>query len=379
MARLALAADVIFDGSGWHPRGALIVEDGRVVRIVGGADVPADAERLPEHTVLAPGFVDLQVNGGDGVMFNDAPDVAAIEQVCAAHARLGTTALLATIITDRPEVAQRFVAAGAEAQRRATPGFLGVHLEGPHISAARKGAHPAEFIRTMTPADTTFLVAARERIRHVLVTLAPESVAKEHVVALAKAGVVVSLGHTDADYDTAIAYAKAGATVATHLFNAMSQMTSRAPGMVGAVLDWGALSGSLIADGFHVHYATVAAALRAKRTPGRIFLVSDAMAAAGSDITSFTLAGRRVTRSGGKLTLDDGTLAGADTTMAASVKFLQSIRVDLTETLRMASLYPADVIGASDRGRLTPGARADIVALTPGMDVTGTWIGGVRV
>jgi N-acetylglucosamine-6-phosphate deacetylase len=378
--RRALIADTIFDGVEWHPRSALIVEGGKCANIVAESNLPGDVEPVETGAILAPGFVDLQVNGGDGVMFNDAPDVETIARVSRAHARLGTTAMLATIVTDRPEVAQRFVAAGAEAQRRGTPGFLGLHLEGPHIAVARKGAHRADLIRPMGDADVAQIKDARAKVAHLLVTLAPEAASETDVATLVKSGVTISLGHTDAPYATAIAYARAGATLATHMFNAMSQLGSRAPGMVGAILDTGSLSASLIADGFHVHPATIAAALRGKQTPGRIFLASDSVATAGSEITSFLLAGQRVARSSGRLTLDDGTLAGADTTMAASVRYLRDrVGVGISEALRMASLYPADAIGAGDRGRLTAGARADIVALTPELDVASTWIGGERV
>jgi N-acetylglucosamine-6-phosphate deacetylase len=230
----------------------------------------------------------------------------------------------------------------------------------------------------MGDADLAFLVNARTGVAHLLVTLAPEAASAPAVTALANAGVTVSLGHSDTDFATARSYAAAGARLATHLFNAMSQLGSREPGLVGAVLDTPSLWSGLIADGVHVHPAAIAAALRAKRGPGRIFLVSDAVATAGSDITEFMLAGRKVFRGNGRLTLANGTLAGADTDMAASVRTLHaSVGVELTEALRMATVYPAEAIGASaTHGRLTPGHRADMVALTAGLHVTDVWIGG---
>jgi N-acetylglucosamine-6-phosphate deacetylase len=380
MTRQALIAGTIFDGTEWHSGSALLVEGDAVTGIVPAGDVPAGTSRIDAGALLAPGFVDLQVNGGGGIMFNDAPEVDAIARVCRTHARLGTTALMATVVTDRPDVSRRMVDAGSEAAQRAVPGFLGVHLEGPHLSVARKGAHDASLIRPLDAEALAFLINARGKLPHLLVTLAPESASAASVLALAKAGVIVSLGHSDAAYDTATEYAAAGATLATHLFNAMSQLESRRPGIVGAVLSDGGLSAGLIADGVHVHPVTIATALRAKRAPGRLFLVSDAVATAGSDITSFNMAGRRVTRANGRLTLEDGTLAGADTTMAASLRFLHRVvGVDLGEALRMASVYPADAIGALRHGRLTPGARADAVALTTELEVTAAWIGGLAV
>lgn len=378
MSGKAFIAGRIFDGDSWHTNAAVVARRGIVEAIVPVDRLAPDLERVEAGPILAPGYIDLQVNGGDGVMFNDAPNAATIARVCRAHAKLGTTALLATIVTDRPEISRRMATAGAEAERASVAGFLGLHLEGPHISVARKGAHDPALIRRLDEEAVTFISATRKSVPHLLVTLAPEAAKPESVAALAKSGAVVSLGHTDAPYATAKVFAEAGARMATHLFNAMSQFGSREPGLVGAVLDTPSLWAGLIADGVHVHPATIAAALRAKRGPARIFLVSDCVAAAGSDITSFMLAGRKVTRADGRLTLSDGTLAGADTDMAKSVRYMQNVvGVDLTEALRMATVYPAEAIGAAGtHGRLTPGHRADMVALSPDLVVTSTWIGG---
>lgn len=377
----AITAERIFDGDRWHHDFAVLTENGAVASVLPIDALPPGVATVDAGAMLVPGLVDLQVNGGGGVMLNDAPDAEGIETVCRAHARLGTTALLATLITDRPEVGRLFSAAGAEASRRNIPGFLGLHFEGPHIAVARKGAHDAGIIRPLDEADRAFLIAARAGVPHLMVTLAPEAASLSDVSELAAAGVVVSLGHTDTSYADARAYAGAGATLATHLFNAMSQLGSREPGLVGAVLDNPLLWSGIIADGVHVHPASIAAALRAKRGPGRIFVVSDAMAVAGSDIASFSLAGRTVTRSSGRLTLADGTLAGADTNMAASVRYLhQAVGVDLDEALRMGSRYPAEAIGAgASHGRLAPGYRADMVALADDLKVAATWIGGEPV
>jgi N-acetylglucosamine-6-phosphate deacetylase len=378
MVDTAFVAERVFDGDDWHERAAVIAAGGVVKQIAPVDQLPAGYRIIDAGEILAPGFVDLQVNGGGGVMFNDAPDAATIAHVCRAHARLGTTALLATVITDTPDVVERMAAAGAEASQSRAAGFLGLHFEGPHISVARKGAHDPAFIRPMGDADVAFLSNARAGVPHLLVTLAPEAASLVAVAALVRAGVTVSLGHSDADYATVRTYAAAGARLATHLFNAMSQFGSREPGLVGAVLDTPSLWSGLIADDVHVHSASIATAMRAKRGPGRIFLVSDATATAGSNITEFMLAGRKVFRANGRLMLADGTLAGADTDMAASVRTLHtSVGVELTEALRMATVYPAEAIGASStHGRLTPGHRADMVALTADLHVTDIWIGG---
>lgn len=378
-AVLALAGARIFDGEDWHENAALVLRGDSVEGIVGREAVPDGAEEIDlDGGILAPGFVDLQVNGGGGVMLNDRPDVASIETICRAHAPFGTTALLPTLITDTREVTAAAVAAGAEAARLAVPGFLGLHLEGPHLSLARKGAHDPALIRPMEDDDEAAILDARKKLPALLVTVAPESVTPERIARLAKAGVTVSLGHSDVGFAQAQEAAAAGASMVTHLFNAMSQLTNREPGMVGAALDIATLSAGLIADGIHVHPATIAAALRGKRGPGRIFLVTDAMATIGTDMTSFTLNGRTIRREGGRLTLEDGTLAGADLDMISAVRFMhETIGLPLGEALRMASLYPAESLGLSQRyGSFVKGARADIVHLSEQVEVRSVWIGG---
>jgi N-acetylglucosamine-6-phosphate deacetylase len=287
---------------------------------------------------------------------------------------------LPTLITDTPEVTAAAVAAGAEAARQKMPGFLGLHLEGPHLSLARKGAHDPALIRPMTDADQAALIAARTQLPVLLTTVAPESVDPQRVAALAKAGIVVSLGHSDADYATANAFAAAGASMVTHLFNAMSQIGNRAPGLAGAAIDSSALFSGLIADGIHVDPATIGIALRAKRGPAKIFLVTDAMATIGTAMKSFTLNGRVIHRKDGRLTLADGTLAGADLDMISAVRFVhRTIGLDLGEALRMASLYPAQAVGQSHRlGRLARGTAANIVSLSDDLGVTGVWIDGEK-
>ncbi|MER8825347.1 N-acetylglucosamine-6-phosphate deacetylase [Mesorhizobium sp. M0938] len=380
--RFALTGARIFDGDDWHDDAALIVRDGLVEAIVPEGAIPSGIERIEtDGGMLAPGFVDLQVNGGGGVMLNDHPDVASIETICRAHAPFGTTALLPTLITDTPDITAATVAAGTKAARQKVPGFLGLHLEGPHLSIARKGAHDPALIRPMLDIDQAMLVAARKALPVLLTTIAPESVDPTRVSALVEAGIVVSLGHSDAGYATARAFTEAGATMVTHLFNAMSQIGNREPGLAGAAINMGTLSAGIIADGFHVDPATMAIALRAKQGPAKIFLVTDAMATIGTDMTSFTLNGRTIYRKDGKLTLADGTLAGADLDMIAAVRFVHHVvGLDLSEALRMASLYPAQAIGQAHRlGRFANGTAADIVALSDELDVKGVWIEGNTV
>lgn len=380
--RFALSGARIFDGDAWHDDAALVVGAGLVEGLVPRAAIPNGMERVETGGgMLVPGFVDLQVNGGGGVMLNDHPDVETIRTMCGAHAPFGTTALLPTLITDTPEITAAALAAGIEAARLEVPGFLGLHLEGPHLSLARKGAHDPRLIRPMTKVDQAALIAGRTALPVLLTTVAPESVDPQQVAALARAGVVVSLGHSDTDYATASAYAAAGASMVTHLFNAMSQIGNRAPGLAGAAVDSGALFAGMIADGIHVDPATMGIALRAKRGPARIFLVTDAMATLGTDMQSFTLNGRTIHRRDGRLTLADGTLAGADLDMISAVRFIhRRIGLDLGEALRMASAYPAEAVGQAHRlGRLARGMAANIVGLDDELGVSGVWIDGDKV
>jgi N-acetylglucosamine-6-phosphate deacetylase len=379
---LAIRGARIFDGEDWHDGKALLVSVETVEGIIATAAVPADAETIDlPGGLLAPGFVDLQVNGGGGVMLNDAPSVETIRCICAAHAPFGTTSLLPTLITDTPETTAATLEAGAAAAREKVPGFLGLHLEGPHLSLSRKGAHDPDLIRPMEKADLDRLVNARSSMPVLMTTVAPETVTPQQIAALAGVGIIVSLGHSDAGFATARAAIEAGARQMTHLFNAMSQLQHREPGMVGAALDSGGISAGLIADGFHVDRHAIAIALRAKRGPGRIFLVTDAMATIGTDMTEFALNGRTIRREGGRLTLADGTLAGADLDMISAVRFMhREIGLPLEEALRMASLYPAEAVGQEHRlGRIGEGRPASFVHLSDALEVQSVWIEGKRV
>ena len=378
---LALTGARIFDGRSFHDGQALLIA-GDTVRAVTSGPLPPGCEICElDGGLLVPGLVDLQVNGGGGVLLNEAPTAQSIATICRTHARLGTTALLPTLVTDTPEVTGRALAAGAAAARAGVPGFLGLHLEGPHIAAVRKGAHDPALIRPMASADLEQLASARQLLPNLLVTLAAETVSPEQVRTLTASGVVISLGHSDASFEQAQAAFDAGAAMATHLFNAMSQLGSREPGLVGAVLSRPGAFAGLIADGIHVHPATMATALRAKAGPGRIFLVSDAMSVAGTDLTGFSLNGRMIHRRDGSLRLEDGTLAGADLTLLEAVRYAHRVlELALDEALRMASLYPARALGVADRlGHLEEGAVASLVHLSDGLDIRATWIAGQKV
>lgn len=380
MTRQAFCGATIFDGTALREGQALLVAEGEVAGIVPAGRVPPGYRVTGlGGGILSPGFVDLQVNGGGGVLLNDRPDVPGIRAICAAHARLGATGILPTLITDCPEVTAAALAAGIVAVEAGVPGCLGLHLEGPHLDPRRHGAHDPALIRPMTEADLTALLAAAARLPVLMVTLAPAGATPAQVARLVAAGVVVSVGHSDATEGEARALFAAGARAVTHLFNAMSPLGHREPGLAGAALD-GEVHAGLIADGLHVVPAVLRLALRGKRGgAGRLFLVSDAMAVAGTDLAGFDLGGRRVQRAGGRLVLEDGTLAGADLDLATAVRMMAGPgEAPVDAALAMATSVPAGLVGAR-RGRLTEGYPADLVHLDAGLRLAGVWRAGVAV
>ena len=373
------AGAAVFDGAALFDAHVLLVQGGVVAGIVAETDVPAtvDVQRL-DGGVIAPGFVDLQVNGGGGVMLNADPSVATLRLMAAAHERLGATTILPTLITDQPEVTQAAIAAVEQAVAEGVAGIAGLHLEGPHLAKARKGAHEERLIRVMDAQDLQILCNAAQILPVLKVTIAPENVTLEQMRVLASAGVILSLGHTDASYNQCVAAAGAGVVCVTHLFNAMSQLGSREPGVVGAALSDGRLSAGLIADLVHVDGATIRLALAAKQGPGRVFLVSDAMAVAGTDRQSFTLNRRKITRKSGRLTLDDGTLAGADLDLATALGNLRALGVDQSQALAMATTYPGELLmPGGDKGKLRQGGAADFVHLSDALQLRTVWRAGI--
>lgn len=338
----------LFDGGVLRDGLALVARaDGRFAVM----PIPALPEGCPaEHLqggVIAPGFIDLQVNGGGGVMLGDAPNVATLRQIARAHAGLGTKALLPTLITDSPQVTRAAISAVQQAIAEGVVGIVGLHLEGPHLSLARKGAHDAALIRPMGPDDLAVLLEAVTQLPNLMVTVAPEAVTLAQITAMTDAGIIVSLGHTDANMATCHAAFDAGARCVTHLFNAMSQLGSRAPGLVGATLEREDVFAGLIADGVHVHPASMRIALAAKPRSDRVFLVTDAMATAGSDIAAFRLGGRDIYRRDGRLTLADGTLAGADLAMAQAVaRMVRDVGDTAEQALARAITRPASLLRA---------------------------------
>ncbi|WP_430512524.1 N-acetylglucosamine-6-phosphate deacetylase [Pannonibacter phragmitetus] len=326
--------------------------------------------------ILSPGFLDLQVNGGGGLMLDGSVDEGKLTRILDAHRHLGTAGLLPTLITDTREATRAVIETGIRAAQKQLPGFLGLHLEGPHLDVRRKGAHDAALIRPMEEVDLELLCYAARHLPVLMVTIAPEAVRMDQIVRLKDAGVIVSIGHSDCAYETALSAFDHGVTCATHLFNAMSQLGNRAPGLVGAVLDRPVAAG-IIADGIHVSGPALRIALAAKRDEG-LFLVTDAMAVAGTDLDGFTLGGRKILRRDGRLTLEDGTLAGADVSLPQALRYLKAhTDLPLETLLAMVTSRPAKVTGlASSHGALAAGRQADVLHLTDGLTLVSVWHGG---
>lgn len=355
---------------------ALVLRDGRIEAIVDRHSLAAGARlRQLDGGLLAPGFIDTQVNGGGGALFNDDPSVEAIRTIGAAHRRFGTTGFLPTLISDDLDVVERALQAVRQAIAQGVPGVLGIHFEGPLLSPARAGVHDPARLRPATPKVVSLMTGLD--CGAMLVTLAPELVGAETIERLAAAGTIVAAGHTNATYDEMRAGFAAGVTGVTHLFNAMSPMTSRAPGAVGAILRDAQAYCGLIVDGVHVHPAVLQVAL-ATRPHDRFMIVTDAMSPVGTDMKAFSLGGRRIEVAADRLTDAAGTLAGSRLDMATAVRnAVRLLELDLATALAMASASPAAFLRLDhQRGRLAPGLAADLVWLGDDLTVRDTWIAG---
>ena len=371
---IVLSGARIFDGERFLDDHAVVVDGARIAAIVPHSERPDGTVRDLGGGLLAPGYVDVQVNGGGGVLFNEDPTPEGIARIAEAHRHHGTVGLLPTLVTDAPQVTGAAIAATREA-RRLTPATLGIHLEGPFLDPRRKGAHELGYIRDLESDDIAAI--AKADCGAVMLTLAPNRVGAESIAELARQGVLVSLGHSDATYQEARRAVAAGARAFTHLFNAMSPPTGREPGMVGAALDLDDAFVGLIADGHHVHEANLRMAVAAKRRD-RFMLITDAMPPAAGGPDHFDLQGRRVTSVDGCLRLDDGTLAGSVLTMDEAVRYaVNVVRLPLADALAMASRVPATFLRRdTDLGRIAPGYLASLVHLDHELHVLETWIEG---
>jgi N-acetylglucosamine-6-phosphate deacetylase len=373
----AVAARRIFDGEALQEDRAVLVDGSEIAAVIPRGELSKTIPilDLPENTWLTPGFIDIQVNGGGDVLFNDDPTPQAILTIAAAHRQFGTTSLLPTFISDRPE---KMAAAcnAVESLVGVEPGILGIHLEGPFLSPEKPGVHHPAALRKPTADDLARLTAPRQCV--MLVTLAPEQVPLEFISALAAAGVRISLGHSMATYAKTKQAMEAGLTCFTHLLNAMRPLDSREPGPIAAALESDHAWYGMIVDGVHVAPAMLQLALRGRAAP---ILVTDAMPPVGGTHASFQLYGETISVRGDRCMRSDGRLAGAFLTMAGAVlNCVKLLNVPLTEALRFASAHPGDMLGLSNTlGTLKPGFRADMVAFdATTIEVLETWVAGSK-
>jgi N-acetylglucosamine-6-phosphate deacetylase len=372
---LAFTNGKLLTDAGIENNRTLLVRNGCIEAITGAREL-AGIDRTIDlgGRLLAPGFIDVQVNGGGGVLFNDDPSVASIAAIGKAHRRFGTTGFLPTLISDDLDVVARALDATRAAIESRVPGVLGVHIEGPFLNAERRGVHDAGKLRSLDAAAVKLLSTPHGGLT--MVTLAPERTTPELIRALSDAGVIVSAGHTNATFAELQPALASGLRGFTHLFNAMSPLTSREPGAVGAALAADAAWCGLIIDGHHVHPEVMKLALRAKRHD-RFMLVTDAMPSVGSELKSFRIQGRLITVTGDKIVDESGGLAGAHLDMASAVRnAVKLLGVEPATALLMASRNPAEFLKLDTLGRIAPGQRANLVLLDDMLQVHGTWIDG---
>lgn len=375
--KLALVNGRVLTDAGFRDDLAVLVEGGRIAALIGAGEAHSLADmRIDLHGgYLLPGFIDAQVNGGGGVLFNNARDVEALRAIGRAHRRFGTTGFLPTLISDDAEVMRQAIAATRQAIAEQVPGVLGIHLEGPYIAPARKGTHDAAKFRVPDAGEIAMAVSLDNGCT--LITLAPERVPADSIRALVAQGAIVAAGHTAGSYEEIRGGLEAGIRGFTHLYNAMSPLQGREPGAVGAALEDRDSWCGLIVDGHHVHPASLRVALAAKPR-GKLFLVTDAMPPVGADDPSYVLYGETITARDGVVRNAAGALAGSALDMVTAVRnCVTMLGLPLEEAARMASTYPAQFLRLDDRyGHIAPGYRADLVWLDAELRVAGTWIAG---
>ncbi|WP_417843040.1 N-acetylglucosamine-6-phosphate deacetylase [Thalassospira sp.] len=377
MPVLAIINAKLFDGDRFHDDKAVVIENGKILAVSNAGDISDTTNTYDaQGYILAPGFIDVQVNGGGGVLLNHTPTVEGIRAIMAGHRQFGTTAMLPTLITDTRAKMLAAIAAVKDAIAQNVPGIVGIHLEGPYLNTERKGVHDASIIRPME--DDAIDVLSSLPNGRIVVTMAPEKAKAGTIAKLTENNVLVCAGHTAGTYSDVQAAIGEGLRGFTHLFNAMSPLNHREPGVAGAAIADENTWCGLIADGFHVHPAAMQIAVRAKKT-GKIMLVTDAMPTVGAKNKSFVLGGEEIIATNGRCALADGTLAGSDLDMMSAVKnTVEMIGTDLAEALRMASLYPAEFLKMGDhKGRIKPGFDADFVLFdSASYTVKNTWISG---
>jgi N-acetylglucosamine-6-phosphate deacetylase len=356
---------------------AIVIKDDYIHEIIDLDKIPKDLEVLDLNGAnIAPGFIDLQVNGGGGCLFNDNPSVESISTIFQGHKRFGTTNFLPTIITTTDEKIYKAIKSVKECLKNKTNGVLGLHIEGPFINEKKAGVHDKKFIHLISESDLDF-IRKNSHGSIKIITLSPELVTENQIKSLKECGIIISAGHSSATYDQSIESFKWGITNVTHLFNAMSSFESREPGLVGATLDIDSIWAGIIVDGYHVNFASVRIAKKIKKN--KLFLVTDAMPPVGSNISDYKLGDLKIQCNNKKCVTMDGVLAGSALDMATAVRnCVQKVGIPLDEALRMASTYPSETIGINNTlGKIKPGFLANMVIFNNQIVVESVIINGV--
>ncbi len=368
-----------FTSTEWLTQCAVIIEHEKIIALCHENNLPGNIDLHIDlkGQRLIPGLIDTQVNGGGGILFNDAPTVATLHTISAAHRQYGTTGFYPTLISDDLRVMEKAIAAVTTAITEKVPGVLGIHLEGPFLNPARKGVHNADKFRIIDEAAYQLLTSLK--VGKTLITIAPELTTPEIISRLVDAGVIVAAGHSAANFEQTKVAMAAGLSSFTHLFNAMTPLTSREPGMVGAALENTNAWCGIIADGYHVHPTTIKIAHAAK-AKGKMVLVTDAMPSVGATDKSFMLNGEIIRSESGRLATAMGTLAGSDLNMLAAIKnTVEMAGIDLNEAIRMASVYPATMMGVANRyGTIRVGNNASMILIDDNYQLIRSWIDGVE-
>jgi len=372
----ALVNGKIFTGEDWLIDHAVIIDHEKITAVCHYNNLPA---AIPvtidlQGERLIPGLIDTQVNGGGGLLFNDAPEVETLRIMGKAHRQFGTTGFYPTLISDDLQVVAQAIAAVDAALQEKVPGVLGIHLEGPFLNPERKGVHDASKFKIIDEAAFELLTSLKRG--KTLITIAPELTTPEMIHRFTQANLVVAAGHSAASYEQTKTALDAGLSSFTHLFNAMTPLTSREPGMVGAALENDHAWCGVIVDGYHVHPSTLKIAHRAKAI-GKMVLVTDAMPSVGAADKNFMLNGQWIECRNGKLATATGTLAGSDLNMLAALKnTVEMLGISPEEAIRMASTYPAAMMGESTLGTIKAGYNASMILIDDNYRLLRSWING---
>lgn len=371
----ALINSRLFDGETFHASLGVVIADGRIQQLCPEHELPFDISTIDcQGQWLAPGFVDTQINGSADILFNQDPTSKSIKHISDTQRVYGTTSFLPTLISPSRELITEAKMAIKEASSGLSNGCVGIHIEGPFLNPEKRGVHPRDQIIAFTDEDVA-LVASSNPLT--LITVAPEAVTNKQVSELVKTGCIVSLGHSNACYEQAMQALEAGASGFTHLFNAMSPLTSREPGMVGAALSSTSAWCGIILDGHHIHPQSALIAIKCK-PQGKVFYVTDAVHASASLQNEHRLLGQKIITQNGKVSTEEGTLAGSSLTMIGAVKNgIDLLELDIDESLKMASRYPAEFLRIDNEiGFIRPGYRANLITLNDDLEVTHSWING---